>query len=135
MPNEPSRTATGRASTRLAKAGKGHLKGAQQHLNDDVWDGLDSLPYFLTAADIRAVLNIFKTESYRVAGRLWPCACRHDQAIGPNHEGAILSLSPGQARGRTKPLTNGREFGTIRASPNQDKGRAFPIFVAPKRQG
>jgi len=72
MSNESSKTATGRASIRLATAGKGHLHGAQQHLNDDVWDGLDSLPYFLTAADIRAVLNISKTESYRVAAACGP---------------------------------------------------------------
>jgi hypothetical protein len=63
---KPSKTATRRELPRRATAGKGQPgKAVQQHISDV--DGLlDELPKFLLASDIAALLNISKTESYRV---------------------------------------------------------------------
>jgi len=63
----PKKTATRRESPRRATAGKGHpVKGARTHLNDVVAEVADNLPRFLLAADIAALLNVSKTESYRI---------------------------------------------------------------------
>ena len=63
----PTKTATRRVSPRRATAGKEHpVKGARPYFSEVV-GGLDSLPRFLLAADIAALLNVSKTESYRIA--------------------------------------------------------------------
>ena len=70
----PNQSKRSKRSTERAKSrdlprpvGKGHVgQRAHQHISDVV-EGLDSLPRFLLAADIAALLNVSKTESYRIA--------------------------------------------------------------------
>jgi hypothetical protein len=55
-------------------AGKGHVgQRAQQHLTYAMEEGLlDNLPRFLLASDIAELLNISKSESYRVVAACGP---------------------------------------------------------------